>query len=372
MFLKRISIKNFRNLNDVKIDIDNKLVVIIGENGQGKTNLLESIHFAGTGKSYRTKNHNELIKFNEESTIIFAEFLKDNLNKKVEILINNNGEKFIKVNGKVLDYSRRDYFDVSIVNFSPDDINIINGPPVVRRSFMNLFMSQISRLYRECLVSYNRIVSQRNRILGKNGNLELEVWTDKLIENGIWIIEARISFLLKFTEYFKQFFNLLSGAFGTKVFILYRSSIGFCKELSPKNFDGKILTKDMYRNKLNEVKNKEEMWQETIIGPHRDDIIFVLDNFDARKFSSRGEQRLLSLALKLAQYKIIEESLNETPIVLIDDVLSELDENKKGNFFKNIEKNSQIFIAGVDEKVFSTFNSKTSTKLKVKEGRVYS
>lgn len=389
MILKNLNLRQFRNFSDESVKVDARFVLIIGENGQGKTNLLESIHFVGTGKSWRTKNHNELIKINEEYSSVYAEFSKNTLNKKVEITLNNNGEKLIKVNGKGINAEREYFGEINIVNFSPEDINIISGPPVIRRNFINFFMSQFSRLYKEHLMSYNRIVSQRNRILylmqknGQSNNQQIkmfEVWTEQLIEEGIWITEKRIYSLMKFAEYFKKFYSLLNnGAWEItdKVMVLYRSSLGFCKELNSEHMDfvdAKFFNKDfneIFRSRLDELKEKEIKYQETIIGPHRDDIIFVLDGFDGRKFSSRGEQRLLSLALKLASCKIIEETLNETPIILIDDVLSELDENRKSSFLKNLNNGAQIFIAGTDERIFSAFDSNSITKLKVKNGKVF-
>lgn len=387
MFLKSITLKKFRNFTDECVNIKDKFIIITGENAQGKTNLLESIYFIGTGKSWRTKNYNELIKFEEKNTSLHAEFSKNNLNKNVEINIDNNGEKFIKVNGKNLN-SERDYFgEINIVNFSPEDINIINGSPIHRRNFINFFLCQISKLYREHLFSYNRIVAQRNKILqliAKNERLqnkEFDVWTEKLISEGIWIIERRMSGLLKFAEYFKEFYSSIyqnSPSDINRVFILYKSSIGFVRKLNPENINkeasGEDISKD-FRSKLNEIRWKESKCQETIIGPHRDDIIFVLDNLDARKFSSRGEQRLLVLALKLAYFKIIEETLNETPVILIDDVLTELDENRRRGFLSNLNNNAQIFIAGTDEGMFDALtrcnSTHNTTKLKIKNGKIY-
>lgn len=377
MILQELKLKRFRNFTDENIKVKNKLIVITGENGQGKTNLLEAIYFAAIGKSWRTRNHSELIKFNEENSLVLSEFTKNNLNKKIEIFLDNNGEKFIKINEKNLEH-HLDYFgEINIVNFSPEDINIIRDAPSCRRNFINFFLAQTSILYKRHLSDYNRTVSQRNSLLDKNKKLEFEVWTEKLIEEGIWITEKRIFNLLKFAGYVKYFYSVLHQKIDEKediLMILYRSSLGFSINLNldtteaTKNF----LSKDIYRSKLIEVQEKEIKYQETIIGPHRDDIIFILSNFDARRFSSRGEQRLLALSIKLACYKIIEETFNESPIVLIDDVLSELDEKRRGNFLKNLNNDAQIFIASTDEKIFDAFTSNGIVKLKIKDGKIYS
>jgi len=343
LILKSLQLKRFRNFIDESLHIKNKLVIIVGENGQGKTNLLESIHFTSSGKSWRTKNHSELIKINEEDTYICAEFIKDNLKKKIEILINSNAEKTIRFNGKHLSsyHSLNNEFfgEINVVNFSPEDINIINGAPGERRIFINFILSQVSRLYREHLSSYNRIVSQRNRALFKNNKTELEIWTEKLIEEGIYITEKRLSGLSKFSEFVKEYYSLLqqgNNKGNYELLVIYKSSVGFIKELNDLSFDGTLLSKKAYRDKF-----------------------------------SRGEQRLLALALKLAQYKLIEKTLGETPIVLIDDVLSELDEHRREEFLKHLNDNAQIFIAGTDEKIFNIFDSDNVDKVKVVNGKIF-
>jgi len=257
LILKSLQLKRFRNFIDESLHIKNKLVIIVGENGQGKTNLLESIHFTSSGKSWRTKNHSELIKINEEDTYICAEFIKDNLKKKIEILINSNAEKTIRFNGKHLSsyHSLNNEFfgEINVVNFSPEDINIINGAPGERRIFINFILSQVSRLYREHLSSYNRIVSQRNRALFKNNKTELEIWTEKLIEEGIYITEKRLSGLSKFSEFVKEYYSLLqqgNNKGNYELLVIYKSSVGFIKELNDLSFDGTLLSKKAYRDKF--------------------------------------------------------------------------------------------------------------------------
>lgn len=310
MFLKQIILTNFRNYSSLKHSFKSQITVLIGNNAQGKSNFLESIYFLATTKSSKADRDEELIKKGEEVLRVKGEGERGKGEDfDLEIAMQQTPEtgltKRVKVNGiprRALDYIG----NLSVVTFSPEDINLVAGPPALRRWHIDLTLAQVDKEYKKALTSYEETVRRKNKILKniKEGNAkvdELKFWADQQINLGQIITQKR--------ENFFKFLNTTERKFG--------------------EFEFEYLKNEISKARLDEYLNREIASLSSLIGPHRDDFRFLARNEDGKRdlspFGSRGEQRVAVLDLKISEVEFIELSLGHRPILLLDDVFSELD-----------------------------------------------
>lgn len=354
MNVKKIRLINFRNILDLSVDFDNSLNIFIGNNAQGKTNLVESIFTLMKGKSYRTTNDENLINWNENKSYILGEVQKKEENYKISILLQNISnddkqtvklKKVIKINKK---YQRRDdlFKKFNPVIFTPEDLQIIKSTPLIRRKFLDEVIISINLVYNKYLRNYNRILYQRNTLLksGKNINKidkQLIIWDQKIIELGTIIILNRIKTLQKINKKAKIFHQMMTENKET-IKLKYNSNV-----LEDYTDDKEEIYK-IIENKLKESREKDFQLKMTTIGPHRDDYYIMNNTINLGVYGSQGQQRTAALSLKLAELELLKEQENEYPVLLLDDVMSELDPERRFFLLKLItERSVQTFITNI-------------------------
>lgn len=329
MNIKQIYLKNFRNYEEETIELSDKLNVVIGQNAMGKTNLLESIYCCGIGKSTKTNKYKELIKWGNQYSYIKIIVQKRFRDHTIEFYIDQQDKKRVKVDGVPLLKIGELLGILNIVFFSPDEMKLIKESPAERRKFMDISLSQQFKSYLHALSKYNEVLAQRNKLLKESYKREdikdmLSIWDSQLIENGVFIIQKRYEFIEKLRNFAKDIHSSITSQ-KEEIFLEYESFIknGNIEEMKKK-----------YEEKLLESVEKDLNLQYTLYGPHRDDINIKINNIDVRKFGSQGQQRTAALSLKLAEIELFKDETKESPVLLLDDVLSELDESRRNMLMK--------------------------------------
>lgn len=348
MIVKSIKLENYRNFKKLDTDINPKLNIFIGDNGQGKTNLLESIFLCSIGKSFRANNENDLIHFNENFFKVDLEIDKKNdaLLRKISFDFKKGNKKSIKINDISLEKMSELVGILNTVIFIPDDLRIIKGSPTERRRFINIDISQIKPKYKYLLKNYKKVLNQRNSIiknLQKNQNRQvLDIWDDYIVSIGTELIYYRKKYIEDLNRYASHIYSKISN--GSEFFDLkYKCNIGNIDDLNKDEI------RTLLKEKLNDSFESDIYRKCTLVGPHKDDIIFKINNKDFKYFGSQGQQRSAVLALKLAEIEIVEDEIGEYPILLLDDVLSELD-NKRKKFLMDYIVDIQTIITSTDDK----------------------
>lgn len=345
MFLQKIYLSKFRNYDNLLLEFNPGINIIYGDNAQGKTNLLESIYVLGLTKSHRSFIDNNLIKEGSNYSQIKG-IIKDNeIDTNYEIQLQSGKSKILKINDdtikKVSDYVSK----INIIIFYPDDLELVKGSPSVRRRFINLEISQMYGNYLNILSEYNQILKLRNdyiKLINQGQSVDMnyfQVLTDYYVEKSILIYQYRHKFIEKLNEISKEVFYNISLLDGFH--IEYRTSFQFqsYEKESMKN----IILEKLKKSYLSEIKFKS-----TLYGPHKDDLEFFINDKNIKNYGSQGQQRMTVLALKLAEIRIFKEITDKYPILLLDDVFSELDEVRKNNLLKYIEQNIQTIITTTD------------------------
>lgn len=367
MYLKKIYLKNFRNYDLLNIEFNKRINIIYGNNAQGKTNLLESIYYLATTKSHRLNNDSEIIKFGSNVCKIKGVINNQKIDTNLEIALSENG-KILKINHqeikKVGNYITSNF---NIIIFEPDDLNLIKGSPNERRNFINLELSQISNNYYNILTEYNKILKIRNNVLTKmlnNKNVDdsyFKIITNKLISKAVLIYKMRNKFIDEL--------NLECG----NIFLSLTKTAGFTIKYEP-NIEFESYETEYLKEKLFTIyKNnheKEVRLGTTIYGPHRDNIGFYINLKNVKEFGSQGQQRMAILSCKLSEITIYKKYKNSEPIILLDDVFSELDDIKKNNLLKYLKNNHQIIITTTDLKKINKKLLGEANIYKIKEGKI--
>lgn len=335
MWLKNLSIKQFRNYHNIEIDFNPKLNVFVGRNAQGKTNLLESIYFLALTRSHRTKTDKNLIQFEEEQLQVSGILQKKTASIPLEIDLTQKG-RITKVNylkqARLSDYIGH----MNVVLFAPEDLQLVKGAPAIRRKFIDIELGQIKPIYLSDLSSYNHVLKQRNTYLKSTQNIDetfLSVLDDQLVEYGCRVMNHRADFIQKM-EFFgkKKHFDISDQL--ENLSIRYQPSVNF--------IDKKYLA-ESFHIALQKSRSRDLFKKNTGVGPHRDDMIFMINGMEA-SFGSQGQHRSLVLSIKLAEIELMESITKESPILLLDDVMSELDNNRQLKLLETISHNIQTFI----------------------------
>ncbi len=349
MHVKKISLINFRNYRNVEVLFDPFLNIFLGDNAQGKTNLLESIFYLSGGSSNRTSQDRELVKWEKDSFTISALFETRKGNYHLQVLKSLDGNKEIKLNGiqqKGLPQ------ELKAIIFSPEDLNLVKGSPSLRRNFIDREISQIYSVYRYNLQNYNKILRQRNKLLklSKDRNKlisDLEAWDNQLVEYGSLLILKRLEVVKKLAILSRLIYRRLTDH-KENLEVCYYSNLNDLNINIDKKFSIEEI-KDAYFKALLEKREEEIRYRATLPGPHRDDLVISIDNKQARNFASQGQQRTSILALKLSIIELIKSQYGEYPILLLDDVFSELDRKRRDFLIKEIKSSVQTFITSTRE-----------------------
>lgn len=325
MIIKSIELSDFRNYNSLSMNFDKDTNILYGDNAQGKTNILEAIYLCSTTKSHKSSKDKELIKLDREEAHIRMVVEKNQMNHTIDMHLKKSKTKGIAIDGIPIRKSSELIGLVNVVFFSPEDLSIIKNGPAERRRFIDMELCQLDKIYLYNLTKYNKILNQRNNLLKQipyNRSLQdtLSIWDEQLVTYGTSIIKRRREFVEELNGIIGLIHNRLSGG---------REEL---KVLYEPNVDAGIFAK-----KLEQSIEKDILLKTTGIGPHRDDISFMIKDIDIRKFGSQGQQRTAALSLKLAEIELLRQTVKEEPILLLDDVLSELDRNRQNYLLESIE-----------------------------------
>lgn len=348
MKIKSLKLLYFRNYLSTNIDAHPSLNVLVGNNANGKTNIIESIFCLALGKSYRTKSDSECIMFGETATAMSCVVSKNNKNLDIMLGINNKG-KSAKIAGvkktKLTDFVG----ELNVVLFSPEDLQIVKGSPALRREFINREFYQFSRIYHKYNLMYQHLLKQRNSYLKdmrKNPKDEmaltyLETLTSQLAKVALYITKERVSFVQDISKLtYENMLNISNGQETLK--IRYKSSV--LEALNIKDTDDEAFTEENLTNVIMRKSFDDIMRGSTKIGPQHDDLEFYINDLDAKMFASQGQQRSIVLSLKLAEINYLKNKTGTYPVLLLDDVLSELDKNRQLKLLDAINENVQTFI----------------------------
>ena len=357
MKLESIEVGNFRNYENAKLEFHPKTNILYGDNAQGKTNILESIYVCATTNSHKGSKDKELIRFGEDEAHIRMFLTKREMTHKIDMHLRKSKGKGIAIDGVPIKRSSELMGLAHVIFFSPEDLKIIKNGPSERRRFVNMELCQLDPLYLYDLAEYNKVLMQRNKLLKQisfSTSLEstLSIWDEKLIEYGEKIIVRRQQFV---DELDKIVLQVAKNLTGEKEIIktLYEPDV------SAGNFE----------KALAESKERDMKFCSTNVGPHRDDLCFMNGKLDLRKFGSQGQQRTCALALKLAEIEIVKKSSQDCPILLLDDVLSELDRNRQNYLLDSIHDIQTIITCtGLEEFIDSRLT--LDRVFRVKEGTV--
>ncbi|MTI80696.1 MAG: DNA replication/repair protein RecF [Firmicutes bacterium] len=339
MYIQKIRAEWFRNYKHLVLEPHSKLNIITGLNAQGKTNLLESIYFNINGKSFRTKNLKEMINWQSDYCSVINIINKNGRQWKQSVAYNNNGTKKITING--LEKKNKDFNRSGVIVFTPDDLTLIKNSPSERRKFLDQEVGSFYTSYSKVYQNFSKVLSHRNQLLKssykKLDNVMLDTWDDQLVTSGINVLMGRLSILKKLAPLAIKWYNLITDGY-ERLEIRYLSSL----EIEPA-YDEKILINKFYQV-LKNVRNDEIKRKQTLVGPHRDDVIFFINGRDARNYGSQGQQRTLVLSLKLALISLWSKEYQTDPILLLDDVLFELDHKRQKFLLSEVNKGIQTFV----------------------------
>lgn len=366
LYIKRVNLKNFRNYQTLDIGLGEGVNIFYGQNAQGKTNIIESIYMASTGKSHRTSKDSELIRWNAEDAKIKIDFQKENDEKSVEIYLNKNIKKQIKMNGVRLGKIGELIGNLNTVIFSPDHMKIIKEGPVERRRFMDIILSQVKPGYYYNLVQYLKVLEHRNNLLDEartnSGMLKtIDIWNEQLAEFGTRVIMTRNYFVNKICDMAAETHERISNG-KEKLELKYNSSIN-C------HFNSDNDIKKSFINALEKSIDLDVKRGVTHKGPHRDDIFFHINGTEVKTYSSQGQQRTTLLSLKISELKYMEAETGEVPILLLDDVFSELDTERQ-KYLVDFISSIQTIITCTDVEYLEKLKLEGSMVYKVAGGMV--
>lgn len=344
MRLKRLELYGFRNYEALVLDVQAGVNILTGPNAQGKTNLLEAIHVLALTRSHRTSVDRELIGWDRESARLKADVERRYGNLSLELELTPRGKK-AKVNG--LEQRKLSGFvgRLNVVLFAPEDLDIVKGSPGVRRRFMDLEIGQVHPGYLHDLLQYNRVLQQRNRLLrtadpDRTPDAVLDVWNEQLATYGVRMMRRR--------ERFIRHLQRLAGEIHAEVTrgaetlsVVYKPSFGDAEQVAGQD-DSSLF--EQFMLKLTQGKDQEFRRGATLVGPHRDDVSLLIDGRDAQSYGSQGQQRTAALSLKLAELELMREEIGEYPLLLLDDVLSELDPARQTRLIETFHSRVQTFI----------------------------
>lgn len=344
MIIESIELKNYRNYDELHMEFHPGTNILYGNNAQGKTNILEAIYVCCTTKSHRGSKDREMIHFNQNESHIKLTVRKNDVPYRIDMHLKKNKTKGVAINGIPIRKASELFGIVNVVFFSPEDLNLIKNGPAERRKFIDLELCQLNKLYVHSLVSYNRILMQRNKLLKDlffhpEYEETLDVWDMQLVQYGKEIIRFREEFIGQLNDMILPIHRKLTGGH-EDLRIIY-----------DPDSSGKELAENIKRSRAQDVKQKT-----TLVGPHRDDIGFFLGDIDIRRFGSQGQQRTAALSLKLAEIELVKKLVRDYPVLLLDDVLSELDGERQNHLLEAITHiQTMITCTGLEDFVNNRF-----------------
>lgn len=367
MQVEKLILRNFRNYDYCELALHPGLNILVGENAQGKTNLLESVHFLSTGRSHRTSSQYDLIRWDTTGFFLHASVNKRNLKVKIDFSLGKNRRRELKIDGIPKRKLSSLLGVLNAVLFTPEDLQLLKGPPALRRRFLDMELSQVSPVYLYTLQQYNRALLQRNNLLrsfdGKAMNkVAFETWTEQLIRYGVRLTILRQRALAALAKYAKpNLYNISGGK--ENLNLLYRP---WGYQLDIGNNEQEITP--CFREILERERAHELRRRQSLVGPHRDDFSCLINDIDVREFGSQGQQRSAVLAIKMAELKFMWEITGDYPVLLLDDVLSELDAIRRQALLSQVDRGIQTLITGTEASLFTGWQNKSLLIAEIKNG----
>ena len=354
MNITKIELVNFRNYKKKIFDNFSNLNIIIGKNGVGKTSIVEAIYLGSLAKSFKTNNDESIINLNEKYFKIKIHYFDDNYKKNLELYYDQNGKK-TKINSKTQKRLSDFISQYRVILVSPDELKLVKSSPNTRRNYLNIQLSQLHKEYIYYLNNYNNMIKNKNDYLKKlmlNSNLDeryLDILDEKIVEEGLKIFEYRKNYIELINKYIEKIFKNYFPGNNITLKIEYIS-------------DYDINDKTKLIAELKKIRKREVNIGMTSFGVHRDDYNFIHNGFNSKDYSSQGLQKIIILSMKLSEVQIFINEYNIKPILLLDDLFSELDEKNRNNIFKSLDKEVQIFITTTDLK---SINKRILNKAKI-------
>ncbi|WP_106495683.1 DNA replication/repair protein RecF [Lentibacillus sp. Marseille-P4043] len=368
MHIQQLTLKNYRNYDHQDIKFDDKINLIIGENAQGKTNLMEAIYVLAFTKSHRTPREKELIQWDKEYAKIEGRIKKRNQSFPLEIVVSSKGKK-AKLN-RIEQQRLSDYIGaLNVVMFAPEDLTLVKGAPQIRRRFIDMELGQIQPRYVYHLGQYQKVLKQRNYLLKqlqRNSTQDrtmLQVLTEQLIEHAATLLERRFVFL----DLLRKWSGPIHYGISRE---LEQLEIKYCATIEVSEEANKEKIESIYLDKFQEIQEKEIERGTTLVGPHRDDLTFLVNNKDVQTFGSQGQQRTTALSMKLAEIELIYNEVGEYPVLLLDDVLSELDDYRQSHLLNTIQGKVQTFVSTTSIDGINHDTLREAELFRVKDGTV--
>lgn len=359
MIIESIELKNYRNYEELHMELNEGTNILYGDNAQGKTNILEAVYVCCTSKSHKNAKDRDIIRFDQDESHIKMQIRKNDVPYRIDMHLKKNKPKGIAINGMPIRRASELFGIANVVCFSPEDLNIIKNGPSERRRFIDMELCQLNKLYVHSLVQYNKVLVQRNKLLKElafrpDYGETLDVWDMQLVNYGNEVMEYRGDFVCRLNEMIHGIHARLSGQ---------KEDLKICYEpdTAAAQFE-----EALKRSRTQDMKQKT-----TLCGPHRDDISFFVNGIDIRKFGSQGQQRTAALSLKLSELELVKQLIHDRPILLLDDVLSELDAGRQNHLLNAINDIQTIITCtGLDDFVNNRF--KIDKIFKVIDGAVVS
>ncbi|MDJ0725621.1 MAG: DNA replication/repair protein RecF [Prochloraceae cyanobacterium] len=372
MYLKDLHLRSFRNYSDRKVEFTAQKTILVGNNAQGKSNLLEAVELLSTLKSHRSPRDRDLIEENSDVARIEATIKRAYSTLELGIILRRQGRRTVSLNRENLRRQIDFLGSLNTVQFSSLDLDLVRGGPGCRRNWIDNLLIQLEPIYAYILQQYERIIKQRNALLkllrdrdSASTNLEesqLKIWDEKLAEMGSRVTRRRARILARLTPIAREWHASISGK--TEILdIVYTSNINWLE-------DDPIHVKEAFLTKIQQRRMAEKQLGTTIVGPHRDEIELFINNTPARAYGSQGQQRTLVLALKLAELKSLEQVIGEAPLLLLDDVLAELDPNRQKQLLNAIGDRFQTLITTTHIDSFADLWLENSQILAVEAGKI--
>lgn len=359
MRIKTLELQHYRNYGELKLELDPGINIFYGDNAQGKTNILESIYVCSVTKSHRGSKDRDIIAFGEEEAHIKCVVERSGMENRIDMHLKKSKAKGIALNRVPLRRSSELFGNMNVVFFSPEDLNIIKDGPAARRKFTDMELCQLDKIYTADLLNYNKVLMQKNQLLKDisfRSDLAstLPIWNEQLVRYGSSVIRRRREFVEKLNGIIGEIHKSLTGG-KEELFMVYEPNV------SEERFSQEIALHE----------ERELRQKSSLVGPHRDDINFIVNGIDIRTFGSQGQQRTAALSLKLAEIELVKELIKDSPILLLDDVLSELDRNRQTQLLNSIHGvQTMITCTGLDDFVNNRF--RIDKIFKVVEGSVTS
>ena len=389
MHLKKLKLVNYRNYLDFEGKFHHLKTIIIGQNAQGKTNILEAINILATAQSDRAEKDNDLVYWNKEHALLFATVGagRDLHLLEIALQINSSGRRKLKINDVAKKAPQADLLgNFFAVMFSCDDLYLIKGSPSIRRNWLDSVIFQLDSRYHRTMQSYQKSITQKNALLKNAREIgmsrktlkeQLEIWNDQIINSGSDVLSTRLDFIKEIRPIAKDFQDNISKH-TEALDLIYKSTIETDKNVIARSqsheqsaaVSDKETLKTQFKKALDNSFDEELARGQSVIGPHRDDLIFLINEKEAKSFASQGQQRSIVLAIKLAELKIIEKRKDEIPVLLLDDVFAELDESRQDFLLHNLPKNIQTFLTTTHLSNIQKEFLKGAQILEIKNGQV--